>query len=390
MDTAAGQPIHVLCVDDEPRVLSGLVLSLRQHFRVSTALNGQAALAIVDGNDPPAVVVSDMRMPEMDGAAFLSRVRERAPDIVRILLTGQADMESAIAAVNHGQIFRFLTKPCKAEVLVAALNAAAEQHRLITAERVLLEQTLRGSVKALTDILSLANPLAFGRAIRLKQAAADLMAALGSPLAWHVEVAAMLSQIGCITLPADTQEKLYYGRALSSDEAEMARHLPSLAVQLIDSIPRLESVRATLLNQTTNFDGSGAQPGTPKGEAIPLGARVLRIIEDYDVLEASGLEPVTALATMGARSGQYDPKILAAFVHLKSEAPIPGLSELALAGVRPGMVLAQGVTSTSGLLLVARGQEVTVGLLERLRRLPKGTVREPLMVFVRPEATRRA
>ena len=153
---------HILCVDDEPKVLEGLVLNLRRHYRVSTASNGQGGLAIVDGNDPPAVVVSDMRMPEMDGAAFLSQVKERSPETIRILLTGQTDLDSAIAAVNHGQVFRFLTKPCNPQNFLTAIEAAAAQHRLVTAERELLEKTLRGSIKALTEILSLANPLILG------------------------------------------------------------------------------------------------------------------------------------------------------------------------------------------------------------------------------------
>jgi response regulator RpfG family c-di-GMP phosphodiesterase len=374
------ESIHVLCVDDEPRVTEALAMNLRRHFRVSTALNGQAGLAIVDSNDSPTVVVSDMRMPEMDGAAFLSQVRERAPDTVRILLTGQADIESAVAAVNHGQIFRFLTKPCKTETLVAAVRAAAEQHRLITAERVLLDQTLRGSIHALTDVLSLTNPLAFGRAIRLKQLCADVVAALGMPLAWQVEVAAMLSQIGCITLPSETHEKLYYGKPLTHDETDMVRHLPTLAVQLLERIPRLEAVRAILQNEPNSFDGNGNAPGAPKGQAIPLGARVLKIVGDYDMLEAAGHEPDAALSILQARKGKYDPDILAAFVRAKATAPVLGISEVPLSAVRPGMHLAQGVTSTSGMLLVARGQEVTVGLLQRLRNLPKGTVREPITV----------
>jgi len=89
--------LHVLCVDDEPKVLEGLALNLRRHFRVSMAMNGQTGLTIVEGADPPAIVISDMRMPEMDGASFLSQVKARSPDTVRLLLTGQTDIESAMA-----------------------------------------------------------------------------------------------------------------------------------------------------------------------------------------------------------------------------------------------------------------------------------------------------
>ena len=160
---------RVLCVDDEPNVLAGLRRCLRGHFAVTTAVGGAAGLDALRAEGRFAVVVSDLRMPGMDGVAFLSQVRALAPDTVRVLLTGQADLEAAIASVNEGHIFRFLMKPCAPTQLLAAVDAAAEQHRLLTAERELLEQTLHGSIKALTEALALANPTSFGRATRLKQ-----------------------------------------------------------------------------------------------------------------------------------------------------------------------------------------------------------------------------
>src|SRR5579862_6564126 len=194
---AAKQTVKVLCVDDEPNVLEGLGLHLRRRYTLLTATSGGEALAVLRQNPDTAVVVSDMRMPAMNGAAFLHQARQVAPDAVRMLLTGQTDLDSAINAVNQGQIFRFLTKPCPTIALIVAIEAAAEQHRLITAERVLLEQTLHGSIGALTDILALTSPLSFGRAIRIKQLVSELAAVLHAPERWQVEVAAMLSQIGC-------------------------------------------------------------------------------------------------------------------------------------------------------------------------------------------------
>ena len=151
-------PPRILCVDDERAVLDGLSLHLRRRYQVLTAQSGAEGLEILGREAGINVVVSDMRMPVMDGAAFLTRARALVPDVVRVLLTGQADLDSAIAVINEGRIFRFLTKPCPPATMMGALEAAVEQHRLITSERVLLEQTLHGSIKALTDILALANP----------------------------------------------------------------------------------------------------------------------------------------------------------------------------------------------------------------------------------------
>lgn len=371
---------HILCVDDEPKVLEGLVLNLRRHYRVSTANNGQGGLAIIDGTDPPAVVVSDMRMPEMDGAAFLSQVRERSPDTVRLLLTGQADLESAIAAVNHGQIFRFLTKPCAPPTFLTAIEAAVAQHRLITAERELLEKTLRGSIKALTEILSLASPLIFGRATRLKQHATELVAGLGVPFSWQLEVAVMLSQIGCIVLTAENNEKLYYGKPLSPVETESTQCVPKISLQLLESIPRLELVCAILDAQEYNFDGQGSPRGAPQGESIPLGARVLKLVSDYDFLEAGGASPGVAISTLQGRKGRYDPKLLGALSRVKTKAS-PGAGGIGLASLQAGMLLIQDVMSQTGSLLVPRGHEVTEAILTRLRGLEPGSVREPLMVM---------
>src|SRR5437868_1164007 len=143
-----GRP-KILCVDDEPNILAGLALHLERRYEVATATSGAAGLEYLERDGSTAVVLSDMRMPEMDGAAFLSQVRQLRPDSVRLLLTGQTDIAAAIAAINQGQIFRFLSKPCPPDILMDAVKAAVEQHRLVTSERVLLEQTLRGSIKTL-------------------------------------------------------------------------------------------------------------------------------------------------------------------------------------------------------------------------------------------------
>lgn len=198
-------------------------------------------------------------------------VRERSPDITRVLLTGQADVDSAVAAINHGQVFRFLTKPCAPQSFLAAVRDSVEQNRLVTAERVLLEQTLRGSIAALAEVLSLSRPLSFGRSVRIKNHAVEIAKAATVPMSWQLDVAATLSQIGCVTLPESTCEKLYYGRPLDSDEAKLAERLPQIGIQLIEHIPRLEGVRSLVEHQNRNYDGAG---GGPIGDAIPLGARV--------------------------------------------------------------------------------------------------------------------
>src|SRR6185369_7333431 len=123
---------RILCVDDEPQLLEAMTVNLGRHFAVSTAPSGVAGLEKIRNEPPFAVLMSDMRMPAMDGATFLKQAFQTAPDTVRILLTGQSDLTSAIAAINEGQIFRFLTKPCPPATLLKTIGAAVEQNRLIT------------------------------------------------------------------------------------------------------------------------------------------------------------------------------------------------------------------------------------------------------------------
>lgn len=370
---------RVLCVDDEPNVVAGLSLHLRRHYEVLTATSGAQGLELLREQGPIAVVLSDMRMPGMDGATFLGLVRERSPATVRILLTGHADLNSAVAAVNRGQIFRFLTKPCPPDELLGAFRAAAEQHRLIEAERVLLEQTLMGSIKAMVDVLALTNPVAFGRASRIKRHAMQVAQKLDVPDPWQIEVAAMLSQIGCITLPPDTSERLFHGHPLDPEEQEMVARVPATTRQLLGNIPRLEPVLEILSGERIAWRKVNPQTGRP----APVGSRILRVAADYDTLTARGHTPDVVFGTLRAVRDTYDPAVLEAFDALHEEAGIASrVLEIPIRAVQVGMVMIEDVLMTSGTVFAARGYEATESFVMRAGNLPDGAVREPVRVLV--------
>jgi len=376
----------VLLVDDEPDLLAGISRSLRsERFAISTASSGAAALAMLRTKTPFAVIVSDLRMPEMDGVALLQHARECSPDTVRVLFTGQLDMERAIAAVNQGAIFRFILKPCSRISLAMTLNDAVEQYRLVTAERVLLEQTLHGSIKALTDILSLVAPAAFGRASRLRQTVRSLVEAYRFTAGWHIEVAAMLSQVGCVTLPPSTLEKIGQGEPLSEAEQEMMRRMPAVVEQVLAHIPRLEPVREILRFQDKHFDGGGPPADTPGADAIPWGARALKLALDLDALESEGLPVSLAFDTLRGREGWYDCEILRKLAEIRDSERRDQVRELPLAKLRPGMILGQDVRTNKSVLFIARGQEVTPSLLEKLRNFAPGSFRDEAIRVVIPD-----
>jgi response regulator RpfG family c-di-GMP phosphodiesterase len=370
--------VRVLCVDDEPHVLEGLRDSLRRSFDVDTAESGASALALLEQDpDAYAVLISDMRMPGMSGAAFLSQARRVAPNAVRLLLTGHADLDAAIAAVNDGQLFRFLTKPCPRQELLRACAAALGQHRLLVAERVLLEQTLRGSISALVDVLALTNPAAFGRAMRLRSGVQLLAKRLGMTDAWEVEIAAMLLQLGAVTLPDATAERLYTGAVLSEAEQEMVAAVPVATQRILGHLPRLEGVQQILADVGRPYRGEGPPPS--------MGGRMLRIVADYDELESRGTTRPAVLATMRGRDGVYDRQLLDAYAlaHGPSE-PVDEVVQVRLIDLQVGMTLADDVRHRNGSLLIARGYKVTAALIDRLEHLPRGHLREPLRVIDEP------
>jgi response regulator RpfG family c-di-GMP phosphodiesterase len=373
MPASAARP-RLLCVDDEPMVLEALRDVLRRSFDVRIQSNPVEALAMLR-REPKgyAVVLSDMRMPEMPGSVFLREARRCAPTAVRMLLTGYADSAAAAQAVNDGQIFRFLTKPCEPAELKRACAGALAKHRMEVAERELLEQTLHGAIKALTEVLSLASPAVFGRSARLKELTGSLARAAGSGDAWEIEVASMLVNLGAVTLPETTAEKLHTGVALTAEEVGMAARVPHITGRILASIPRLEGVREIIALHTRRYDSG----------PLPEGARMLRIAADYVTLENEDAEAFLALETMRGRDGVYDPELLETFARsVGVRTHSLNIAEVRLAGLEAGMRLVHDARASDGRLLIARGNVVTAELLERLGNFPPGQVNEPLRVVV--------
>lgn len=358
----------ILFVDDEPAVLDGVRRLLHKEFSLQTAVGGEAGLELISSakNDPFAVVVSDMRMPGMDGVRFLSRVRAMSPDTVRMALTGQADMQTAADCVNEGSIFRFLTKPCQKEVLGKALTSGLLQYRLVMAEKDLLEKTLSGSVKVLTEVLSLVNPAAFGRAVRMSRYVQHIVRKLHLEAGWRFEVAAMMSQLGCVTLDNDTIEAVYAGRKLSPDEQARLDAHPSVAADLLSNIPRMEPI-ARMIAQQESVLPSQHIAGQEHFDAVKLGAQILKVALAYDQLLSAGKQHDMAMQQMLMRSSQLERSIVDALADLEVEPLHLEVKSCRICDLDCGMILQEDVRTNNGLLIVAKGQQVTYPLLVRLR-----------------------
>lgn len=371
----------VLFVDDEPNVLQSIRRSLRKSFDVDTAEGGQEALDKMAANGSYAVIVSDMRMPGMNGVEFLSEAKKRAPDSVRMMLTGNADQQTAVDAVNHGDIFRFLNKPCGPEDLTNALQSGIRQHELITAEKELLEQTLRGSIDALANVLALSNPQVFGSTSRSRNRIHKIVEHMKLDDNWIFESAAMLCKIGCIAVSEDLVRRKVTGHKLDAEEyAEFAEHA-SIGAKLVTTIPRMDEVARAIQYQEKCFDGSGYPKDSVRGEDIPLGGRMLKVVLDYDAIEASGAQMADAIERLKSTPEKYDPQVLAAFEASMQADEGLVVSTVSIMQLDDSMVVAEDLKTAEGVLLIAKGQETTLSVRRHLQKYrDKGLIGKDIVV----------
>lgn len=373
----------VLFVDDEPNVLQSIRRSLRKQFELDTAEGGEEALQMLASNDEYAIVVSDMRMPGMNGVELLSQAKQKWPDTVRMMLTGNADQQTAVDAVNEGDVFRFLNKPCDAEALASAVTLGLRQHQLITAEKELLEKTLRGSIRALADVLSLTNPEVFGRTTRFKSKLGELAKAMQLSDAWQLESAALLSQVGCVTVPAELVRRQSSGAQLSADElAEFSAHA-NVGADLLMTIPRMEIVADLIRYQGKNFDGSGFPADKVSGEDIPLGARLLKVVIDFDAAETSGLSATDAFARLMQHASKYDPKVLDALEKTVGQSLDHKIATVEINKLTDSMAIAADVITFDNVMLIAKGQETTLSTRRHLQNYKaKGQIGDTVSVVI--------
>jgi response regulator RpfG family c-di-GMP phosphodiesterase len=383
---------EILFVDDDSDVLAGFQRSLRKAFKLDTAVGGAPALAMMRGRSPYAVVVADMRMPGMNGVEFLMELERTAPDTIRIMLTGNADQKTARDAVNQGHIFRFLTKPCPPEELVPVLQAGLRQYRLVTAERDVLERTLNGSARMLSDILAIHDAHAFGKSQRLREYMRAFADYLQLKQTWDLELAAMLSQIGCVTIPQAVLARSRAGVPLAGTEADMLARVPQIGCDLLSHIPRLESVAAVVLYQNKNFDGTGFPLDKMAGEDIPIGARILRVLVDLLGHESAKATKAKALENMSCFPGRYDPRVLAAVaavfdICLDRATPAESPSRpVGIKELRIGWTLAAEARTRDGMLIVPAGTQISPMLIEKLRNFAElGDLEEPMLVTTAQE-----
>lgn len=407
--TAAIPAWTVLAVDDEPNILAALRRLFRATgWRILTAAHAEEALALLAA-EPVDAVLSDMRMPGMDGVQFLERVRQGWPRTARLLLTGQADLGSTIAAINRGRLHRYITKPWNDDELLLTLRQVAQNQQL-EADKLALEQltqqqnedlkTLNSSleirVALRTEELAAANQRLKRNYLTSIKAFTALIELRGSAQVGHArQVADLTRRIAqAMTLDADTTHDLpiaallhdigHIGLSdavlarpvnrLDSDELRRYRLHPVLGEQALLASDDMQGVAPLIRAHHERWDGQGFPDGL-RGEAIPLGARILAVADAFEDLRSGRIDghvlsPLDARRTvLAARGSQFDPSVVDAFAGLFSAAPPkPAVTTLRLrtADLRAGQTLAQDFVSLEGVLLLSAGQRLNDDLIGRI------------------------
>jgi len=373
----------ILIVDDESDILETFKRTLRKQFNVDTAIGAQEGLKLVSSNGPYAVIVSDLRMPIIDGIQFLSKVRSIAPDTVRIMLTGNADLQTAIDAVNKGNVFRFLTKPCEPALFITVLKSAIGQYNLVLAERDLLEKTLSRSVKTLVDILSMVNPVAFGRSRRLQRYTRHIAGQLKLSNIWQYELAALLSQLGCILIPSDIIIKFYAGQALTHHEKKLIESHPKAGSDLLINIPRLEPIARMIEKQNQPFRYFIPQTEFGELDNIRLGSQILKVAIEFDKMTSQGVSVQKAVEELVIRPEECNPNIAKILLNIKIVSLKQIVKMVKIEELKKNMMIDENVYTKKGALLVSKGQEITSPLLKQLRYYQRnGFIEDKIHVIV--------
>lgn len=419
----------ILCVDDEPNIVAALRRLLRgPGYRVLGAFGGAEALAVLE-RESVDLVISDMRMPGMDGAQLLARVRERWPHITRVLLTGYADVKSTITAINSGEVYRYITKPwddreilstardafervmlerearrlaaltARQNVELSELNTTLEQQvEARTAELLQVNERIKRnyltSIKVFSNLIELRGGSLVGHSKRVADLSRRTMRAMVMPESdvQEIFIAGLLHDIGQIGLP-DTLLARSLPRA-STEETALYRKHPALGEQALMPLDDLQGVAVLIRSHHERHDGSG-WPDALAGDAIPLGARILAVADVYDDwqhghLGASLTAAEARMLIARGRGRQFHPEVVDVFLQVTMQAT-PAADDLPIptrtGDLKPGMVLGRELVSREGVMLLASDQVLTTDLIRLIRQHER---RDGQAVLLYIRAVRRA
>lgn len=425
-------PLTILFVDDEANILSSLKRLFRPSgYRIFTAEGGAQGLEIL-ARESVDLVVSDMRMPEMNGAQFLEKVREQWPETVRILLTGYAEIGATIDAINKGQIYRYVSKPWEDNDIMLTVRQALQQ-KMLEREKIRLEalthkqneelkelnahleekvlartqaltETMQSldvaydklkksfitSVRVFSNLIEMRNPSKSGHSRRVADLARTLAQKMGMTATEVQDVftAGLLLDVGKIGLPDRLLDKSF--NTLSFEERAEVVKYPVKGEMALMALEQLQGAARLIRSHRESFDGSG-YPERLSGLSIPLGARILAVAEDYDtaMMGTSVVKPMrptqAQLMIQDGKGKRYDPGVLEVFLDemCKASMATDNSSELILRSgqVTPGMVLSRDLVTGNGDILLAKEHVLDEHIIEQIRGFER-MEEHPLSLYI--------
>lgn len=416
-DTQEKAPLSLLLLDDEQDILNALKRLLRKEYTIVTFNDGRDALAYLAENHID-MIMSDMRMPEMDGAEFLSKSRDITPNAIRLLLTGYSDMESTVKAINEGGVYTYIGKPWDNQDIKMTLSKAADHYLLKKEAKSLNEQVvkankeleefnqsleqkinqrtaaLQASKEKLNKAFNTQKDLLFdvldmmsatieyrtgfspGHSKRIAIQCKTLAKFIGLDDAFcrRIYLCALLHEIGTVGLTDDVLNSSTLGAGKLDDA--LITH-PVIGAEIIAKVKRFTSLTENVLHQNENIDGTGF-PEHLSGEEIPVGSRIIRVVKDFDFLIAGKandkkMSIANAYAWMKERSGiWYDSKILQSFIELlgkrdSSDDESEMEFSIGIEKLKPGDKLLEDLILHNGNVMLTAGQEISNVMIEKLK-----------------------
>ena len=374
----------ILIVDDNPvnrNVMESICKSL-----------GYMTITSVDGYDAtekvktalPQLILLDIEMPGMNGKEFLKKFKSSkdGKEVPVLMVTSVEEVDSMIECFKDGAD-DYITKPFEPEVLKARIENSLSKYLLHKIEKELLDRTFSGTIKILSDVLSTLSPSLFGRANRIRRIAKLLCDELSYSNPWEVEMAALFSLLGCITLPEEILEKITQGKILLPEEKMQYEKHPISGYKLISQIPRLEQVSQIILFQNiVTFTQFNILPSEllRKFTSVPYGAKILNAAIHYESAQSKAKNRMDLMNFINPND--YEKDIYTAIERVMFIENGKIMKQISIKELEIGMIFADDIYSMSENRVASKWMEVSYSIQERLSQIhDKVGIKEPIPVY---------
>ena len=335
----------VLFLDDDPNILRAIRRNLRGKFEICISETVEDALSKVDEMEFP-VIVSDMKMPGMNGADFLIKVKEKQPDAIRILLTGESGLEEAIKAINESDIYKFLTKPCPTEKLISTLDSALRLYRSAHIEELIMDKSVKGFVYIISDLMNIISPEIFKKSRDVSRIAKSSQTNFPINDKWSFEVASLVMYLGSIHYKIYAYDKFYGTKAMVE--------ILNKSATLVFKIPKFEEVHNIL------FDLANFYKDKVVIDQLDCDSKVLKLIIDYyHMVSHKNFKPQFL--------SMYSKEVVLKIPEMLGKKAQAVEKSVSADQLKINMSAAENIVTISGSILVNKGEKITQENLDVLK-----------------------